>query len=69
MEKIIQDEMDQVQRIMDEAGADLEIPSGVRINEEGEMVVDTQSMRAAFDDLAEEERLIDDMFSCHEVTD
>lgn len=65
MEKIIQDEMAQVQRIIDE-GADLEIPAGVRVDENGEMVVDTQSMRAAFDDLAEEERLIDDMFACNE---
>ncbi len=65
MEKIIQDEMAQVQRIIDE-GADMDIPSTVRVDENGEIVVDTQSMRAAFDDLAEEERLIDDMFACHE---
>ncbi len=66
MAQMIQDDVMQAQRLMDELG-DLDVPGEMRIDAEtAEIRTEAQSLRQAFDDLAAEDRMIDDMFTCME---
>lgn len=62
MGQIIQDELTQAQRILD-TDPDLELPTGL-VLEDGETVVNTQTLRSVFDDLDAQERAVDDLFTC-----
>jgi predicted ABC-type ATPase len=57
------DELRDVQRLLDQEGDTLELPTGL-VLEDGETVVNTQTLRSVFDDLDAQERAVDDLFTC-----
>jgi predicted ABC-type ATPase len=56
-------ELRDVQRLLDQEGDTLELPTGL-VLEDGETVVNTQTLRSVFDDLDAQERAVDDLFTC-----
>ena len=56
-------ELRDVQRLLDQEGDTLELPTGL-VLEEGETVVNTQTLRSVFNDLDAKERAVDDLFTC-----
>ena len=66
LEKMINDEMIEAQRLMDEMG-DLDVPGEIKMDPDAqELVTEVRSLREEFNELDAESRMIDDMFNCLE---